>query len=152
MPWFGVVEFSLVFLIFFGSGAGFGLCFPDPHSPALALSFGGSAGIAGSLAWVSLCHHQRWRIHTNWIASGVVAGVLGHPIFALLVFCVWRDTPLFAVPIVALFGLMFWGVVTVPLGLVAAAVCRAALGMLSPVQPVATKTGIKSIDSSNTTR
>src|SRR6202035_4869749 len=124
MPWFGVAEFSLVFLIFFGSGAGFGLCFPDPNSPGLALSFGASAGIAGAIAWASLCRHQRWHIPANWIASGILAGVLGHPIFALLVFCVWRDTPFLAVPIVALFGLMFWGVVTVPLGLVAAAVCR----------------------------
>src|ERR1700732_1701079 len=87
MPWFGVAEFSLVFLIFFGSGAGFGLCFPDPHSPGLALSFGGSAGSGWGASWASLCRHQRWRIPANWITSGILAGVLVHPIFALLVFC-----------------------------------------------------------------
>jgi hypothetical protein len=134
MPWFGVAEFSLVFLIFFGSGAGFGLCFPDPHSPGLALSFGGSAGIGGAITWALLCGRQKWRTHANWVCAGVLAGVLGHPIFALLGICVYRDAPFLVVPIVALLGFLFWEIVTIPLGVLAAGVCRAALGMLSPAQ------------------
>jgi hypothetical protein len=134
MTSFGVGEFSFVFLIFFGSGAGFSLWFPEATSGALALTYGGSAGIAGSIAWASLCSHQRWRTHLNWIFAGTLAGVLCHPIFALLSYCVWRDTPFLAVPLVTLLGLLFWGMFTVPLGLVAAAVCRVMLPMLSPAQ------------------
>jgi hypothetical protein len=134
MTWFGVGEFSFVFLIFLACGACFGLCFPDPTSGGVALTFGGSAGIAGSIAWALLCSHQRWRSHANWILAGMLAGVLGHPVFALLTYCVWRDTPFLAVPLVTLFGLLFWGIITVPVGFVAAAVCRVVLAKLSPVQ------------------
>jgi hypothetical protein len=99
-----------------------------------------------------LCSHQRWRSHTNWVCAGILAGILGHPIFGLLGFCVYRDTPFLVVPIVALLGFLFWGIVTVPLGLVAAGVCRATLGMLSPKQAREHVNGDKSVASIDTTQ
>jgi hypothetical protein len=129
----GVGEFALVFLVFSGFGAAFSLSVDLNSSSTLTMAIGGSAGIAGSLAWAVLCANQRWRTHSNWMVAGAVAGALGHPVFAILGFIIEPAVaPVYAVPIVALLGFLFWGIVTVPVGILAAAVCRAVLAMLLP--------------------
>ena len=123
MPWSRAAELCLVLLVFGGAGAGFDFFFVDPSSNSTVLAFAGCAGLAGAIAWAVCCGHRSQRAHTNWIACGMLAGVLCHPIFGLM--CSFMDPqfPFLAVPVVALFGFFLWGMWTVPLGVIAAVIC-----------------------------
>ena len=123
IAWLDIGELPLVFSIFSGFGEIFSHSVDSTSSSVVTMTIGGSAGIAGCLSWAMLCLHHKWRRHLNWMLAGAGAGILGYPVFALMSFLGWRDIPFNAVPLIALLGFLFWGLVTVPLGICAAAVC-----------------------------
>jgi hypothetical protein len=90
-----------------------------------------AAGLCGLLGWAALCSGTTlpawWRV----ILAGVLVGIMIHPVYFLTESFVQAD---FLSPgdlfIGSLFSLIVAGIITIPAGIVAAALSRALIGRL----------------------
>ena len=88
-----------------------------------------AAGIAGGMVWMLLCGNRSRPAYWRTILAGMLAGVILHPIYVLLISCFAGEWVAPADLIVgSMFLLLIGGVIAVPSGVLAALACRFAGG------------------------